>query len=153
MFARSLFRKPAKQLKILQTAILAAQRRIQSHMSGGVMHLHINPRLVGLPFHPQVHFERIPGSELADQLIAVRGTVTRIGAIRMLDTSKIFICGKCGAQTEMFVDERQYGMIPKPFHCSAVIDDQRCPSTKFDLSHEQNERSTNNPVIYIGSCL
>lgn len=97
---------------------------------------HVHARLRGLPFDGTCQYERIPGGETGSRLISIRGTVTRVGAIRMMDVRRTFRCTRCGALIDSVADPYQSGLIPRPSYCRAIIDDQRCPSTRFEPINE-----------------
>lgn len=144
--ALQLLREPAKSLQVWENAILRAQARVLAAQFGTTTHHgltqkpNIHARIKGLPLANSIFYQRVPGSEVGGRLVAIQGTVTRLGPVRMMDRSRTFQCTKCGAKVESTPDDHQYGAIPKPTFCTAIIDDIRCPSTKFNPHN--NEAST-----------
>lgn len=135
-FGQQLFINPIPNLINLDSALIHAQSRILSTFSPEEaremrIHRRIHTRLQALPLHPTIIFDRIPGGEVEGRLIAVRGTVTRVGSLKMQDIRKIFQCTKCGITKDMPADDRQFGMVAKPPVCTHVADEQRCGGTKF----------------------
>lgn len=95
---------------------------------------HTHPRLTGLPLCRGSFFLRIPGVEALHRLVGIRGTVTRLGPVRMLSGRQSFTCAKCNTPVEVLPDHHQYGVIPRPTFCLGTVDDERCNSTKFEVS-------------------
>jgi hypothetical protein len=58
------------------------------------------------------------------------GTVVRTGSVKMLESERLFQCGKCKHQFALRADVEQYFAIPKPGHCPSDTE-PRCPSTQF----------------------
>jgi DNA helicase MCM9 len=69
-------------------------------------------------------------SEDVGRFVAISGTVIRTGMLKMLQTSKQFICQKCKNTFTVQYSREQYNSIPKPTQCLA-IQTVRCDSTKF----------------------
>lgn len=109
---------------------------------------HVHARLRGLPFDSTCQYERIPGRETGARLISIRGTVTRVGAIRMADVRRTFRCTRCGALVDGTADPHQGGLIPRPPYCRAIVDDQRCPSTRFEPVGDASATAAGNKVDY-----
>lgn len=54
-----------------------------------------------------------------------------------MDVSRKFQCCKCKTHANGFPDDHQFGSIAKPSYCNAIIDDNRCTSTKFEPCPEE----------------
>jgi DNA helicase MCM9 len=68
-------------------------------------------------------------SEHVGRFVAISGTIIRTGMIKMLPTTKKFLCQKCKNTFAMHYSREQYNHIPKPTQCLGST--VRCDSTKF----------------------
>ena len=103
----------------------------------------ILPRLTCLPITPWSYYERIPTVHSLKRLISFRGTVVRTGGLKLQEYSKEWECSKCKTRQNTFVDDHQYGIIPKPSSCSGCINGTSCKNTKF-----QEVRDPDVPAAY-----
>ena len=60
---------------------------------------------------------RLPGSQDVSRLVVIRGTVTRAGAIKMLEYRREVECGSCKSRWDSLADPLQYYSFPKIYHC------------------------------------
>lgn len=133
-FGLQLFKEPTTRVPTIEEAIQNAQRRVSNGIMDSTWKIKpfIHARLTGIPMCSGTFHNRIPGVEALERLIMVRGTVTRLGPVRMRDQNKIFECCKCKMRLNLVADDRQHGVITKPFVCSNVVAEDRCGSTKFN---------------------
>ena len=102
----------------------------------------ILPRLSGLPLTPWTYYERIPTVHCLNKLLCFRGTVVRTGGLKLQEYSKEWECSKCKTRHFTFVDDHQYGIIPKPLFCTGAIDGSTCKNVKFQEIRDQEVPST-----------
>lgn len=138
---------PIPMIEKFNECLLKAQSRI-FQMNAGLSqinrlraHQNIHCRFKSLPQCSGTFHKKIPGVEALGRLISVKGTVTRLGPVRLMERSKTWSCGKCGTQTITHPDNSLFGSIPKPVSCIALVDDRRCGGVKFDEVRE-GEAST-----------
>ena len=130
--------RPVKYLKAFFEAIQNVQTRfISSYQFPDRLRLKLNilPRFSGLPLTPWTFFERIPTVNSLGRLISVRGTVVRTGSLKMQEFSKEWECTRCKSKQFTFVDDHQFGIIPKPVTCTGHVDGNPCKHLKFNEIH------------------
>lgn len=128
--------EPVLYSKILEKAVQHAQERILGQNIGST-DLHpksrVHVRFLGVPLCSGLYHNRIPGVEVSQRLIAIRGTITRLGPVKMMDKCRNYECGKCKTLVKVSPDDYQFGQITKPAICMARTEDGPCKYTKFDL--------------------
>lgn len=115
-----------------------ASKRMLLMGSHGSLKEQVHARVGQLPITPWTYFERIPTAASLGQLVAVRGTVTRTGACKMLERWKAWECSRCRARVLSYADDAAYGCIARPSTCTGTVDELPCRGTKFG---ELDERS------------
>lgn len=137
--AYRVLRDPASEVSLINSAIQAAQLKIMVQCgseSGLIQKPQVHARLIGIPLCPITFYSRIPGVEVGFRLVAVRGTVTRLGPVKMTDRQRTFQCTKCKTHIVVQADDHQGGLIPRPAWCEAIVDDERCNSNKFNACED-----------------
>lgn len=130
--------RPIKYLKSFSEAIQSVQPRFISayqfpdRLRGKPCVL---PRFTGLPITPWTFFERIPSVDSLNRLISIRGTIIRTGSLKMQEFSKEWECTRCKSRQSTFVDDHQFGIIPKPIICNGHVDGSSCKNLKFNEIH------------------
>lgn len=127
--------KPSKFINSFAEAIQSAQPRfllVHPFPDRFRMKLNVLPRFSCLPLTPWTFFERIPMVGSLGRLLSLRGTVIRTGAIKMQEYSKEWECSRCKTRQFTFVDDHQFGAIPKPITCIGIVDDVPCKKGKFN---------------------
>lgn len=102
----------------------------------------ILPRLSCLPITPWTYYERIPTIHSLRRLVSFRGTVVRTGGLKLQEYSKEWECSKCKTRQPTFVDDHQYGTIPKPMFCSGAVNGSTCKNGKFQEIRDPDVPST-----------
>lgn len=126
--------RPIKFLESFEEAIQNAQPRfllVHEYPDRLRLKSKILPRFTALPLTPWTFFERIPTANSLGRLLSVRGTVIRTGGLKMQEYSKEWECTRCKTKQFTFVDDHQYGIIPKPVICTGVVDEVPCKNLKF----------------------
>lgn len=142
--AVEILKNPSRNVRLFEMAIQHAQNQVMAlngQQSILMKKANVHVRFTGLPMCSGTFHNRIPGVEVADRLVAIRGTVTRLGPIRMVDRAKTFECSKCKIKVEVQGDDHQYGVIARPAFCNNQVEDERCNSTKFDSVNDPNGKS------------
>ncbi len=129
----------------MRRALLRAQARIEatSDAAEGVLRImsEVHGRFRSLPLHADTFCKRMPTVAEMGRLLSISGTVTRVGAVKVMERSRSFQCVKCQARTVAYPDDAQGGAIPKPAYCVGVVDERRCSNLKFDfIEGSQAER-------------
>lgn len=151
---------PVKFLKSFVDAIHQCQNRLiqaNSFPERLIAKDLILPRFNCVPITPWTYFERIPTIHSLGKLISFRGTVIRTGGLKLQEYSKEWECSKCKTRQSTFVDDTQYGIIPKPISC--IGSDcknmkfqeirQDVPSTYYDYQEIKVQELTS--VLSVGS--
>ncbi len=135
----ALYEKPKKTLKMIEEAFYMAQAKITEENARDSQDAPLTPksnvriRLTSLPIiKNETIFDRIPSVDQQDRLIQISGTVVRVGIPRMIESSGKYECTRCKCEYEVEADMTQYGSIPKPDICTAIIDGQECRNPKFN---------------------
>ena len=126
--------RPMKFLEAFEEAIQRAQPRfllIHEYPDRLRLKSKILPRFTALPLTPWTFFERIPTANSLGRLLSIRGTVIRTGGLKMQEYSKEWECTRCKTKQFTFVDDHQYGNIPKPVICVGIVDEIPCKNLKF----------------------
>ncbi|KAI8326304.1 mcm domain-containing protein [Martensiomyces pterosporus] len=132
--ATLLLESPTKYLPLLNSACAAAQSRLKqssSLSSALTVKERVQVRIAHLPNHPSLVRTKIPGSEDIGRLLSVAGTVIRTGLVKMMETHRAYVCGKCRASFMVEAEIEQYSYIPKPTRCLAPNTEAHCNSTTF----------------------
>ncbi len=127
--------RPVKFLKSFYEAIQKVQPQFMcSYQFPHRLKLKSNvlPRFTGLPITPWTFFERIPSVNSLGRLVSIRGTVIRTGALKMQEFSKVWECTRCKSRQSTYVDDHQFGIIPKPVNCNGHVDGTCCKNLKFN---------------------
>lgn len=126
-------------IRIFSSALLLAQEMVLEQMRHQTQEADLEPKpdaqvsFSGLPLvSPEHVHHRIPPLDAQRKLIAVSGTVVRIGSPRLIERCGRYECTRCKCEVELEADMTQYGQIPKPPFCTAVIDGQECRNSKFN---------------------
>ncbi|KAJ1933290.1 DNA helicase mcm9, partial [Linderina macrospora] len=90
----------------------------------------VQVRVTHLPNHPSLVRMKIPGSEDIGKLVSISGTVIRTGVVKMMETQRLYVCGKCRGSFMVPAEVEQYNYIPKPTRCM-VPSEEFCNSTSF----------------------
>ncbi|KND05144.1 uncharacterized protein SPPG_08879 [Spizellomyces punctatus DAOM BR117] len=159
---------PTLVLPLYDTALQHAQKHAlaTTPLAG---HLKFKPRVhvrifIGPPFAPnETNIHRVPRSDEVGKWRVLKGTVVRTGAVRMLESAKVFQCTKCGARWEVPSDREQFNLVPKPRRCA--FDDgnmlQGCAGAKIievdvgkgarpDVCKDYQEIKVQEPVEKVG---
>ena len=126
--------RPLKFLEAFEEAIQNAQPRfllVHEYPDRLRLKSKILPRFTALPLTPWTFFERIPTANSLGRLVSIRGTVIRTGGLKMQEYSKEWECTRCKTKQFTFVDDHQYGNIPKPVTCHGIVDEVPCKNLKF----------------------
>ncbi|KAJ1958489.1 DNA helicase mcm9 [Linderina pennispora] len=124
---------PTRYLPLFSQACTTAQTRAkqQSHLSPEfTVKEDVQVRITHLPNHPSLVRMKIPGSEDIGKLVSISGTVIRTGVVKMMETQRLYVCGKCRGSFMMPAEVEQYNYIPKPTRCM-VPNEEFCNSTNF----------------------
>lgn len=126
--------RPMKFLESFEEAIQNAQPRfllVHEYPDRLRLKPKVLPRFTALPLTPWTFFERIPTASSLGRLLSIRGTVIRTGGLKMQEYSKEWECTRCKTKQSTFVDDHQYGNIPKPVTCTGTVDELPCKNLKF----------------------
>ena len=77
-----------------------------------------------------------PNSTHVNKIICFNGTVTKTFTTRILESSQIYMCIKCGYQFSIKIDYSQADLIVKPAKCPA----EACKSDKFKLINSESSK-------------
>ncbi|ORX72320.1 MCM-domain-containing protein [Linderina pennispora] len=111
---------PTRYLPLFSQACTTAQTRAKqrSHLSPEfTVKEDVQVRITHLPNHPSLVRMKIPGSEDIGKLVSISGTVIRTGVVKMMETQRLYVCGKCRGSFMMPAEVEQYNYIPKPTRC------------------------------------
>ncbi|KAJ1962793.1 DNA helicase mcm9 [Dipsacomyces acuminosporus] len=125
---------PTKYLPLLNSACVASQAKIKQATSLSTalsVSEKVQVRITHLPNHPSLIRTKIPGSEDIGRLLSITGTVIRTGLVKMMETHRTYVCGKCRASFMVEADVEQCNVIPKPTRCLAHNAEAFCNSTTF----------------------
>lgn len=122
---------PLKVIPRFTEAIQAAQVKLAAGNPRLIPKSRAQARFWSLPLTPWTLFERLPSAKSVHRLISFRGTVTRVGGVRMQELSKQWECTKCGWRGESMADDWIGGVIPKLQVCGGEVDGISCKNTKF----------------------
>lgn len=94
----------------------------------------VHIRLTGIPLSLSTGTlnDRFPSAPSLNRLLAIRGTVTRLGPVKLMDSYRLFKCNKCHSIISVKPDYSQYGLIVKPIKCEGMIDEEKCQNGKFE---------------------
>lgn len=123
--------RPMKFLEAFEEAIQSVQPRFLLINDRLRLKSKILPRFTALPLTPWTFFERIPTANSLGRLLSIRGTVIRTGGLKMQEYSKEWECTRCKTKQFSFVDDHQYGNIPKPLFCFGNAEESPCKNLKF----------------------
>lgn len=88
-------------------------------------------RIVSLPPVSEVFRSTVPQSDFVGRFFALQCTVTRVGAIQVVQLERAFICTKCGFEITVEADFNQFYSISQPRRCTNPA--EKCPSTTFNV--------------------
>jgi DNA replicative helicase MCM subunit Mcm2 (Cdc46/Mcm family) len=139
----SLLDDPVRILKDISDCLVSVQNRLIQETHPVLnerfsVKNSIEIRFNGLPLVDNVVYNRIPTLLAQGKLMMVTGTVIRTSAPRMIETEAEFECIRCKKTFVMKADHAQYGIVPKPAVCDALIDGQSCNSVKFNKTFSSN---------------
>ncbi|XP_065890839.1 DNA helicase MCM9-like isoform X2 [Dysidea avara] len=86
----------------------------------------VHVRLHNPPLCPELSRHMVPATGDVGQLLALSGTVIRVGRVNMLENMRTYQCDKCHSQVAVKADLEQHYLIPKPTSCYGD-----CKSNKF----------------------
>ncbi len=87
-------------------------------------------RIASLPPIPEVFRSVIPQSDQVGRFFALQCTVTRVGAVQVVQLERSFCCARCGHVVKVAADFNQFYGIQAPRRCPNLAD--RCSSTAFN---------------------
>ncbi|KAI1307213.1 protein phosphatase 2A regulatory subunit cdc55 [Mortierella claussenii] len=73
----------------------------------------------------------IPNSADIGKFLSISATVTRTGAVKMLENSKKYFCGTCKKEFEVLADVEQFNQVIQPTKCLAINNMRPCQGRKF----------------------
>lgn len=127
-----LLARPERMMRAFEEAIQKAAPHVLNRIDGEKsLKTHVHVRLVALPITPWTFFERIPTAASLGRLVSVRGTVVRVGGVRMLERSREWECARCHGRTWTHADDTQYGVVSPPAQCEGSVDGLVCRGVKF----------------------
>lgn len=85
-------------------------------------------RLSDLPREEELSRSTVPRGRDAGLFLALRATVVKVGAPKMLETAKTFACAKCGHTFLLRADYDTYYGLERPAACPGA---SRCTGTNF----------------------
>ncbi|KAL5110832.1 DNA helicase MCM9 [Taenia crassiceps] len=93
-------------------------------------------RIVSLPPISEVFRNVIPKSDDVGRFLALHCTVTRVGAIQVVQLERSYSCSKCGHTVKVEADFNQFYALSPPRRCPNLSD--RCVSTAFNVVVEND---------------
>lgn len=97
-------------------------------------------RITSLPFiEGWSLFDSLPKIEQQGRLIGVQGKITRASQRKVRRRHKTWKCQRCKLPVQLLADDTQYGQIPKPQICQAIIAEERCRHNKFDEDEDEEK--------------
>lgn len=91
-------------------------------------------RIVSLPPISEVFRSVVPKSDDVGRFLALQCTVTRVGAIQVVQLEKSYSCSKCGHTVKIEADFNQFYVLSPPRRCSNLA--VKCDSTTFNVVAE-----------------
>lgn len=88
-------------------------------------------RIVSLPPVSEVFRSTIPQSDFVGRFFALQCTVTRVGAIQVVQLERSYVCIKCGHEIKVEADFNQFYTIPQPRRCLNTTN--KCTSVSFNV--------------------
>ncbi|KAF8562535.1 hypothetical protein P879_11918 [Paragonimus westermani] len=120
LFSELLLIRPLDTLLLLDEGLRAALKLNCIESEKPTTHnsfLNVHTRLTALPVIPEVHRETIPWSSDVGKFIALRGTVSRVGPVQVLQGRMMFTCSKCGFQFYVDANFESHFSIKPPRFC------------------------------------
>ncbi|CAH8486736.1 unnamed protein product [Dicrocoelium dendriticum] len=129
VFSELLLTKPQGTIQLLDEGLVSALDTDIGDKAIPARIPNVHVRLTALPVIPEVHRTTIPYSSDVGKFIALRGTVSRVGPVQVLEGRTAYVCSKCGYR--LFVDaDFENAFIPKiPRRCPNP--ESPCNSTSF----------------------
>ena len=93
-------------------------------------------RVISLPPVSEVFRSTIPQSDFVGRFFALQCTVTRVGAIQVMQLDRTFSCSKCGHLIKSEADFNQFCIIRPPRRCTNIA--AGCNSTIFNVVTEDS---------------
>lgn len=133
---------PAALLPIFEQAVREAQERLlRSAVGQSEWRLcpRAHPRLCFVPplaEHWKANVSALRASDVGP-VVQLGGTVVRTGAVKMLETCRVYQCCGCGVEFRVEADREQGNVLEAPTSCGS---DAKCQSRKFaEVSRETTD--------------
>ncbi|KAJ3377765.1 DNA helicase mcm9 [Lobulomyces angularis] len=141
IIANYIIQNLSKVLPIFSKCLSRAQELIKDRLKEDMsqlrvkFNLHLRIDCQGLMHINQIFRTKVPKCTDIGKFISFKGTVVRTGMVKMLETRKLYECGKCSTLVSQSYDREQYNSIPKPIICTAgsAPGAEPCDSTKFKM--------------------
>ncbi|VDM17056.1 unnamed protein product [Hydatigera taeniaeformis] len=108
---------------------------IANHSGIGRSPVRCAVRIVSLPPMSEVFRHVMPKSDDVGRFLALQCTVTRVGAIQVVQLERSYSCSKCGHTFKVEADFNQFYALSPPSRCPNSAD--KCVSTTFNVVDEE----------------
>lgn len=118
-------------LGLLQTSVVEAQKIIHETYQADKQSFKIKRKIV-VRLH-SIHEAddiqiKVPNVKHVNKLVSFNGTCTKAFTARMLESSQLYTCNKCGMEVEVDIDYGNEDILVKPSRCTK----EGCTSTFFN---------------------